>query len=156
MSDPQSDADKPRVVGGHKGFSPEILAEVIGKLPPEIQKIFEGITFDIRVDLDSLLEKPYRPVSLLEQLALASCSMEDAAYAIVLLTDDAEQGLFRSLERRGQEQMLRWVLKGFFPSGELPEGLWSVLELYLRPEPSASADMAATSGPPEAGVQPGP
>jgi hypothetical protein len=122
--------------------------ELVKALPPEVREAFLNIKLDLRFDMESVLAKPFRQVSLLEQLALAACDTADAAYALYLLAWEAHDHLFARIDSGGKEKILRWVAASYFPSGELPEGLWEHLALYLEPEPSGN------EGPPPSAPEP--
>jgi hypothetical protein len=126
---------KPKLINIGELFKPENLA----KLPKELRDVFSSIKFEFRVDLESVLAEPSVP-SLLEQLAFAAASEEDAAYAVVLAADAVDPSLYRSLESSGKERMMKWVLKGYIPSGDTPPELWAVLQRYLAPDEADSPE----------------
>jgi len=141
MSEP--DEKKPRDIEELPGFSPELLAG----LPPAIRAQMEKIRFDIRFDLKSILAEPCR-ASLLEQIAVAACDPAEAAFAIVQIAAAAHDGIFHSVERKGQIDILKWVLAAYVPTKPRPPELLEHLALYLRPAEKKPPSAPVESAPP--------
>ena len=109
------------------------MIEVIRSFPKEVQEWFSRINWDIRIDLTSFTRDPYE-VTVMDQVALAGMEPEQAAEAIVKITSKAAHGSFEHVERDGQEELIRWVLKSYFQESPIPIELMAAIGARLKPE----------------------